>query len=594
MQRWPVATVAALNLLSAALTGPGGDSVGCRYILGFAAFAAQVPQVAGQCLDNEQHDPTTGDALQHTSQGLLVWRKADNAIAFTDGSQTWVAGILGIEQRPNSERFIWEANLDHLPLAPEAAPGSALGVGSAAPHLATALPIANRAAWKGAQLALQAGTTVALAVPAPAAADLGILPTISTGGLPAPAVALLPDGDSTLTLAIPPAASGPYTLVARWPDGQQGNLQLAVGPTVTLTAGIGNPDDLTVAPDGSVLYTDLTTNTVGQLLAGGSHRILISGLNVPEGMAITASDSLLVADQGTNQVLQWTAPDSLRVLTQLAVVRGVDGIDGLSAALVGGRLTAFLPNSATGQLLLLPLGTATATAFPGQWQRPTDAVVRAGQIYLVDEYGGRLWRGPISGPLQAVGPALSLPDDVVVDAGGAAFVNTLGHGTTGGGIVRIDANGQSSSVLAGLNDPQGMDLDGAGNLIFAESGAGRLAVDIRSCRPLLLGSASVTLTVGGPVQALPLGANCSAGQPSFTLAAGAQWPAPAGTTWPASSATSLTLANGARAALVAGNGTALLLLQPPKAGQGGAATLAVHMRLGQHVIPQQMQVTVSP
>jgi sugar lactone lactonase YvrE len=594
MQHWLVATFSVFSLLAAALTGPGGASAGCQFVLGFAAFAAQIPPVVGQCLDAEQHDPGSGDALQHTTTGLLVWRKADNAIAFTDGAQTWVQGVLGIERRPNNERFIWEANSDHLPLAAETAPGGALGGGVPASHPSTALPIGNRAAWHGVQLALQAGTTVALAMPAPSAADLGSMPTVSSGPLPAPTVALLPDGDSVLTLAIPTTAAGAYTLVARWPDGQQASLQLAVGPTVTLANGIGNPDDLTVAPDGTVLYTDLATNTVGQVLAGGSRRTLISGLNVPEGMAITAADALLVADQGTNRVVQWTAPGGLQVLTQLAVVRGVDGIDGLGAAVIGDRLTALLPNSATGQLLLLPLGASTATVFPGQWQRPTDAVVSAGQLYVVDEYGGRVWRGPLSGPLQAVGPALTLPDDVVIDTGGSAYVNTLGQGPAGGGIVRINANGQSSSVLTGLNDPQGIDLDGAGNLLFAESGAGRLAVDIRSCRPLLLGNASVTLNVGGAVQALPLGTDCSAGQPTFALAPGAQWPAPAGTAWPASSATAVTLANGARAALVAGDGTALLLLQPPSAAPGGAAPLAVQMRLGQQVISQQVVVTVSP
>lgn len=594
MQGWLAAALAAISLFSAALTGPGDDPAGCQYILGFARFAARIPQIVGQCLDNEQHDPTSGDALQHTTAGLLVWRKADNVIAFTDGTRTWVAGIPGIEQRPNDERFIWEANPDHLPLAAETTPGSALGEAVAVPHPVSALPVANHAIWDGRQLALQAGTTVTLAVPAPSAEDLGSLPAVSSGGLPAPTVALLPDGDSVLTMAIPATATGAYTLATRWSDGQQGSLQLAVGPTITLTAGIGNPDDVATAPDGSVLYTDLTTNTVGQVLTGGSRRTLISGLNVPEGLAVTAANALLVAEQGTNRVLQWTAPSSLQVLTQFAVVRGVDGIDGLSATRIGGRLTALLPNSATGQLLLLPLGTSTASTFPGRWQRPTDAVVSNGTLYVVDENGGRLWRGALSGPLRAFGPALTLPDDVVVAGDGGAYVNTLGQGAAGGGIVRIDANGRSSSMLTGLNDPQGIDLDGAGNLLFTESGAGRLAVDVRSCRPLLLGSAGLDLSVGGSVQVLALGTDCSAGQPSFALAPGTQWPAPAGTTWPASSDTAVTLANGARAALVAGRGAALLLLQPPAGGQGGVATLSVQMRLGQRVLSQQIPVTVSP
>jgi len=575
---WMLQLLTSVALLSAALVGPGSGTSGCQFVLGFATFSSLIPQVVGQCLDDEQHDPTSGDAVQQTSNGLLVWRKTDNFTAFTDGFHTRVAGPYGIEQRLNSQRFVWEANPQQLPLAPENA----------------ALSVANRLAWNGAQVRLQAGTSLTLALPAPTSADLGSLPTATAGGLPAPAVALLPDGDAALTLTVPPGASGSYALNVSWPDGQQGSLQLVIGATVTRAGNLGSPDDLIVAPDGSVLYTDLAGNTVGQILADGTRRTLISGLNVPEGLAVTGADTLVLADQGTDRVLQWTASGGLRSLWQLTPVPGVDGIDGLSTAVIAGRLTALLPDSANGRLLLLQLDTLAATAFPGSWQRPTDAVVSGGQVYLVAEYGSRLWRGPLQGPLQPVGPAMTYPDDVVVDAGGVAYVNTLGQGATGGSIERIDAAGQGSAVLTGLNDPQGLDLDGAGNLVLAEGGAGRIAVDVRSCLPLMLGGAGVTLKVGGPAQAISLGTDCVAGQPSFSLAPGARWPAPPGTVWPAGNLTTLTLDNGARAALESVSGAALLLLQPPAQGSSGTATVAVQMHLGQQVVSEQVLVTVAP
>jgi hypothetical protein len=110
----------------------------------------------------------------------------------------------------------------------------------------------------------------------------------------------------------------------------------------------------------------------------------------------------------------------------------------------------------------------------------------------------------------------------------------------------------------------------------------------------MVGGANATLKVGGPVQAISLGTDCVAGQPSFSLAPGARWPAPAGTIWPAGNATTLTLDNGARAALDTASGAALLLLQPPAQGNGGTATVSVQMHLGQQVVPEQVQVTVVP
>lgn len=572
--RFP-AVLTALTLLTAILPGPGSAAAACRFVLGFAAFADQLPQVVGQCVDDEQHDPVSGDALQRTTTGLLVWRRADNVTAFTNGFHTWVAGPDGIEERQNSQRFAWEANPTHLPLAPETV-------------------LANRLAWSGAQVSVQAGAALTLAAPAPDPADLGRLPAVSADGLPAPGAALLPDGNVAFTVAIPADAAGGYLLTARWPDGQQAQLRLAVGATVTLADGLGNPDDLTVAPDGSVLYTDLASNTVGQILADGTRRTLISGLNVPEGLAVTGPSTLLLADQGTDRVLAWTPSGGLHSLLQLSPVPGQAGIDGLSAAMINGHLTALLPDSPNGQLLLLPLDTLTPTLVAGHWSRPTDAIVRAGQLYLTDEYGGRLWRGPVQGPLAPVGPTMTLPDEVAVDPSGVAFVAALGQGATGGRIEQIAADGQASAALTGLNDPQGLDLDGAGNLILAEGGSGRIAADIRTCRPVLLGGASVTLRIGSPAQALSLGADCLAGQPSFTLAPGAQWPAAAGVTWPGAGAATTTLSNGVSAALEANGGAALLVLQPPVQGMGGEATLSVQLQIGSRMIPQQVRVTVTP
>ncbi len=95
---------------------PLPSTSGCTFVLGFATIAGALPQQVGQCLDEEGHNPTNGDALQHTAGGLLVWRKADNWTAFTDGYHTWINGPQGIVERLNTQRFSWEANPDGLPV----------------------------------------------------------------------------------------------------------------------------------------------------------------------------------------------------------------------------------------------------------------------------------------------------------------------------------------------------------------------------------------------------------------------------------------------------------------------------------------------
>ncbi len=79
----------------------------CKFILGFQTLHDLDPADTGDCLDNQAF-ASNGDALQHTTNGLLVWRKADNWTAFTNGYRTWINSKFGLRQRLNSERFEWE------------------------------------------------------------------------------------------------------------------------------------------------------------------------------------------------------------------------------------------------------------------------------------------------------------------------------------------------------------------------------------------------------------------------------------------------------------------------------------------------------
>jgi peptidoglycan/xylan/chitin deacetylase (PgdA/CDA1 family) len=100
--------IAALAL--AAGVALGADA-GCVFRLGFADLRELVgPSTVGACLEDEQHDAESGDGRQRTTGGLLVWRKADNVAAFTDGYRTWLNGPEGLQTRLNSERFAWEAD----------------------------------------------------------------------------------------------------------------------------------------------------------------------------------------------------------------------------------------------------------------------------------------------------------------------------------------------------------------------------------------------------------------------------------------------------------------------------------------------------
>src|SRR4051812_9585256 len=78
------------------------------FVLGFRTLHDLIPEVVGSCEEDQRTDPESGDSLQQTTNGLLVWRRADNWTAFTDGSTTWVNGPAGLQARANGDRFPWE------------------------------------------------------------------------------------------------------------------------------------------------------------------------------------------------------------------------------------------------------------------------------------------------------------------------------------------------------------------------------------------------------------------------------------------------------------------------------------------------------
>ncbi|HEY3115957.1 MAG TPA: Hint domain-containing protein, partial [Chloroflexota bacterium] len=98
--------LAILTLAAAPAPGTVNEAL-CQFQLGFAAIHDQLPSIVGDCIDNEAN-AANGDSLQHTTAGLLAWRKADNLAAFTDGTNTWVNGPDGIQERPNADRFPFE------------------------------------------------------------------------------------------------------------------------------------------------------------------------------------------------------------------------------------------------------------------------------------------------------------------------------------------------------------------------------------------------------------------------------------------------------------------------------------------------------
>ena len=104
--------VACALILSALGFGPVAvaQTAGCQFVLGFMTLHDLDPKDVGSCVDDQSLAQASGDQQQHTTNGLLAWRKADNWTAFTDGYRTWINGPNGLVTRLNTQRYSWEAD----------------------------------------------------------------------------------------------------------------------------------------------------------------------------------------------------------------------------------------------------------------------------------------------------------------------------------------------------------------------------------------------------------------------------------------------------------------------------------------------------
>jgi hypothetical protein len=204
---------------------PPEQAAGCRFVLGFAQLRSLVgAPVMGDCLEDEHFNPANGDTLQHTTGGLLVWRKADNFTAFTDGYRSWVNGPYGVQVRLNSQRFPWERD----PLGP-AAPAASGGCSSEQARVAfDAAPTADGA--------LQVSGTVTNGCPV--AVDL-TLDVLERAG-PEPNSRPVAEAPTVAIAGLPPGQARDFAVRVPGPAG--GRIEVTAVPVPTSARGVACVD----------------------------------------------------------------------------------------------------------------------------------------------------------------------------------------------------------------------------------------------------------------------------------------------------------------------------------------------------------------
>jgi glucose/arabinose dehydrogenase len=239
------------------------------------------------------------------------------------------------------------------------------------------------------------------------------------------------------------------------------NLQPQV---VVLADDFLEPDDLVLAPDGSVYISDVRAGTIKQYTQEGRLNLVLSGLSAPEGMAFLPDGSMVIAEQGTNRLVRYDfASNTVTPFLDLVNQTGNLGVDGIFWN--GSEL--IVPDSPNGTVLAVSADGSSVRQLAAGLARPTGAWAEAdGNLLIADENGNAIVRLHPDGVLEQIA-SLPVPDDVVVDSNGNIFVAAIGDNA----IHVITAQDNQDHILVnGLIDPQGIIFDADGNLIVTDSG----------------------------------------------------------------------------------------------------------------------------
>ena len=257
------------------------------------------------------------------------------------------------------------------------------------------------------------------------------------------------------------------------------------------------PDDLAFDNNGRLLFSDIKTGAVSILNVDGSVERIAGGMSAPEGIVVQADGRILVGEQGRNRVV--AIDPQTHAVTQWHAFpnrTGRDGLDGIGPVLPSkdaqGNLlptadNVIVPDSPNGVVWRVTPDGKAATQIASGMVRPVGAAVdTAGRIFVADE-GGALW---VLDPGRRRFATLATPDDVLVGRAGHIFVNTLGDNA----IHELDSQGHQVGVITGIQQPQGIALDGADNLYYTEFNTGRID---RVVRTFTLDTPTVTRTTRG-------------------------------------------------------------------------------------------------
>ena len=247
---------------------------------------------------------------------------------------------------------------------------------------------------------------------------------------------------------------------------------ISLSPRIEIVAeNLGYPDFFTRASDGSIYISDYKAGTI-QKFKNGKTELVISNLGFPECVLVLPDDSLAILENGKERLIRYDLnTKQIGVIATFTNRTGIQGgIDDFTFD--SNTKTFVVPDTPNGVVLRISLDGKTVKEVASGFKQPTSAYVeRDGSILISDKGAGTIKRIRPNGKVELVIALPLSPDGAISDDAGNIFFVTLQDSALH--FLRAGAS-KDEVYVKDLKKPAAPLWDVDGNLLIAESGAGRL------------------------------------------------------------------------------------------------------------------------
>jgi len=250
------------------------------------------------------------------------------------------------------------------------------------------------------------------------------------------------------------------------------SLAISSSPRIEVIAeNLGYPDFFTRASDGSIYISDYKAGTI-QRFKNGKTDLVISNLGFPECVIALPDDSLAILENGKERLVRYDL--NTKQISLIATFTNRSGIQGGvdDFAFDSQTKTFIVPDTPNGIVWRISFDGKTVKEIASGFKQPTSAYVeREGSILISDKGAGTIKRIQPNGKVELIIALPVSPDGAISDEQGNIFFVTLQDSA----VHLLRAGSTKDEVyVKDLKKPAAPMWDVDGNLLIAESGAGRL------------------------------------------------------------------------------------------------------------------------